>query len=170
MRTRIALTKSMIVAVALATVFAFTGCSTNPGAQPDDGVGSEVADGGASGIDGTEELAEKAAEDGVDIQADGDLPKDFPAEVPLVDGKVQGATGTAGKQWAVFLSVDDAEASINLARKKLTGAGFQEMTWENPHRETMILGMFSTDDYLVTVSTNPTEDAQVVQYVVRATR
>lgn len=161
MGTRTAFTKSMIVAVALTTALAFTGCSTNPGTQPDDG--------GASGIDGTEELAEKAAEDGVDIQVDGDLPQDFPDEVPLVDGKVQGATGTAGMEWAVFLDVDDAESSINLAREKLMGAGFEEMTWENPHRETMILGMFSTDDYLVTVSTNPTEDAQVVQYVVRAT-
>lgn len=163
MRTRTTFAKSLMVAAVLATIVSLSGCMANPVDQLADRISSGIAEGG------TGKLIESMTGSDVDIQADGTMPKDFPAEVPVTDGKIQSAMGMTieGTQtWTASFLVDDAESAINLARAELVAAGFAETVWNDA---SIIMGMFSNDAYQVIVSAFADEDEQVVSYQVMTT-
>ncbi|WP_104130230.1 hypothetical protein [Cryobacterium sp. N21] len=64
---------------------------------------------------------------GGDVSLDGSLPKDWPAEVPLIDGEVLFATGGIGEGevggWVVTIKATSA-TPIEDARAQLLAAGF----------------------------------------------
>jgi len=160
MTTHTTFTKSTIVAVALATTLSLSGCFANPIDQLTDKIGSGIAEQGA------EKLIEGATGSDVDIEADGTMPQDFPDEVPIIDGKIETAVGLTidGQQtWTVTFIVDDAISSVNAARKMIVEAGFEETLWSESY---LIAGMFSNDDYQISVSAYAEEDDQRVTYQV----
>ncbi|EPR76886.1 hypothetical protein ADILRU_0725 [Leifsonia rubra CMS 76R] len=149
-------TKSMAITIALVTTLSLSGCFANPLDQ----IGESIAQGGA------EKLIEGATGGEVDLETDGEMPKDFPNEVPVVDGKVEFSTGLTidgSRSWTVSFSVDDAESAMSSAREELVAAGFEEVLWSDA---SMIMGSFSSDAYLVIVSAYADEDEQVVSYQV----
>ncbi|WP_010203084.1 hypothetical protein [Salinibacterium sp. PAMC 21357] len=160
MTTHTTLTKSTIVAVALATTLSLSGCFANPIDQLTDKIGSGIAE------EGAEKLIEGATGSDIDIDADGTMPEDFPDEVPIVDGNIEAAVGLTidGQQtWTVTFIVDDARSSVNAARKTIVDAGFEESLWSDSY---LIMGMFSNDAYQITVSAYADEDEQRVTYQV----
>jgi hypothetical protein len=160
MTTHTTFTKSTIVAVALVTTLSLSGCFANPIDQLTDKIGSGIAEGGA------EKILEGVTGSDVDIEADGTMPKDFPDEVPVIDGEIETAVGLTveGTQtWTVTFMVDDAKSSINAAREMIVGAGFEESLWSDSY---MIMGTFTNDAYHVTVSAYTDEEEQRVAYQV----
>lgn len=155
-------TKSMVVAVALTTTFALSGCFANPIDQLTDKIGSEIAEGGA------EKLVEGITGGELDLETGGELPKDFPAEVPVVDGTVQTAIASTiegTKTWIVTFAVDDADAAMASVRDEFMAAGYEEVLWSES--EVMTNGSLTNDNYIVIVSNMmSSEDEQVISYSV----
>lgn len=161
MRTHSTLTKSAVVAIAMAAAFTLSGCFANPIDQLTDKIGSEIAEGGA------EKLVEGMTGGELDIEA-GSLPKDFPAELPVVDGEILSSMGIGvenGKSWTVTIKVDDSLAALATAREQIVSAGFEETLWNDAQGMTM--GSFTNDTYIVTISGMFSDgDEQVVSYTV----
>lgn len=166
MKKHTAFTKAMVVAIALTTPFALSGCFANPLDQITDKItdeiGSEIAEGGA------EELVEGITGGEFDIETGGELPDDFPAELPVVDGKVQSAIGSTvdGKKiWIMTFVVDDAAATMDELRGKFAAAGFEEGVWNKT--EHMTTASVQSDTYIVTLSDMMSnEDEQLISYSV----
>lgn len=123
----------------------------------------------------TEKLIEKAAENGasgdVDVDLDGeefkvetsdgtfsmggDVPEDFPAEVPLLDGEVTVASST-GDGWAVMLEVDGAHAEVaTAAADAILDAGFTEEG--RTTAQDYLLLVAAGDDYELTLTVAPVD-------------
>ncbi|WP_125774880.1 hypothetical protein [Antribacter gilvus] len=102
-------------------------------------------------VDGAVENAvEQQTGADVDVETDGSLPADFPADVvPLVDGKISHGVGNdtdGGKVWIVAMEYDGtADEATTAARDALTAAGFAE-----PEGMTG-MGLLEKDDYQVLV-------------------
>lgn len=97
----------LLAATALVAATALTGCFANP-----------VEDLVNQGIEGAVEEAT-----GGDVSLGGELPADFPAEVPLPDGEIVFAAGTAGEGWIVTMTSAAADPVADAAAA-LEGAGF----------------------------------------------
>lgn len=138
-RTRTAI-KGLGAIVALAATVALTGCFANPIEQ----LAEEAAQNGA------EELVEGiAGGGGVDLETGGELPSNFPAEVPLLDAPItvsieQESDGTT--LWSVAVTPDDVPAAMAEAREMLVAAGFAEELWADAG---MNHGLFVNDTYSV---------------------
>lgn len=64
---------------------------------------------------------------GGDVELGGSLPADFPESVPIIDGTIELAGGSAGAAdgWVVVLTSESGDPLAD-ARSALTGAGFTE--------------------------------------------
>ncbi|MEV1130347.1 hypothetical protein [Agromyces sp. NPDC049794] len=103
---------AMAVAIAGVTASLLTGCFANP----------------------IEELVNRSVEGAVeeatggDVSLSGELPADFPAEVPVLEGKIglsAGAGGTEG--WIIAVTTTSSDALADAAGE-LEAAGFTEDT------------------------------------------
>lgn len=141
---------------------------------------------------GADEIAERATEKAlegaaegsadVDLDADGeggikieteegelsvgqDLPDDFPADVPLPEGRVLSGMSMAGKGWTVSLAVDGAAADVAPeVESMLEAAGFEiEATTEAGG---MTIFSATKDAYALTVSVADDNGASNVGYTV----
>lgn len=160
MKMRTSLTKSLVVAVALATTLSLSGCFGNPLDQIGDKINEGIAEGAA------EKLIEGATGGDLNLETDGSMPDGFPSEVPVLDGKVQssmGMTVEGTKMWMVSFVVDDAKSAVNLAREKLLAAGFEESVWTD---SPMVMGRYVNDVYGVMIVAVTDEDEEVVTYQV----
>ncbi|MGX5696915.1 hypothetical protein ACWKWP_12005 [Agromyces soli] len=102
-RTRI----GVLAAIALITATALTGCFGNP-------VENLVNQ-------GIEDAVEEAT--GGDVEVGGELPSDFPAEVPIIDGDIVFAAGSMGDGWLVTVSAKGGDP-VGEAVQALEAAGF----------------------------------------------
>jgi len=166
MRKHSVLVKSAVVAIAMAAAFTLSGCFANPIDQITDRIGSEIAEGG------TEKLVEGMTGGELDFEA-GSLPKDFPSEVPMVDGDIMSSVGMTledGRTWSVTLKVDDSLAAMATAREQLVSAGFEETLWNEAQNMTM--GIFSKGEsfsVMITGSAFDDEEQVVAYQVTKAT-
>lgn len=162
MRSHSSLARSVAIVIAVTAAFTLSGCFANPLDQLTDRIGSEIAEGGA------EKLVEGMTGGEFDMET-GSLPKDFPSEVPVVDGKIVSSVGMkvdSGKTWSVTISVDDSLAAMATAREQLTSAGFEETLWNDAQNMTM--GIFTKGEDVSVMITGmfSDEDEQVVAYQV----
>lgn len=161
MRNHRTLAKSAVVAIAVTVAFTLSGCFPNPLDQLTDQIESEIAEGGA------EKLVEGMTGGDLDIET-GELPKDFPSDVPLVDGQIVSAVSMGleeGKTWSVTLQVGDSAAAMDEARQQLVAAGFEESLWSDASG--MSMGMFATETMSVTITGLLSDDEeQVISYQV----
>ncbi|MCM3656167.1 hypothetical protein M3147_02765 [Agromyces mediolanus] len=97
----------VLAATAVFAATALTGCFANP-----------VEDLVNQGIEGAVEEAT-----GGDVSLGGELPADFPDDVPLVDGEIVFAAGTAGEGWLVTMTSSSADPVAD-AVAALEAAGF----------------------------------------------
>jgi|GEM_PF-1706122 len=158
--------RSAAIAIAVTATLTLSGCFANPLDQITDKIGSEIAEGGA------EKLIEGMTGGELDIEA-GSLPKDFPSEVPVVDGEIISSVGMTleeGRTWSVTLKVDDSLAAMATAREQLVSAGFEETLWNEA--QSMTMGIFSKGEsfsVMVTGSAFDDEDHAVGYQVTKAT-
>lgn len=138
-RTRTAI-KGLGAIVALAATVALTGCFANPIEQ----LAEDVAQNGA------EELVEGiAGGGGVELETGGELPANFPAEVPLIDAPITVSMGhelDGTTMWSVAVTPDDVPAAMAEAREMLLAAGFEEQMWSDA---SMLHGRFVSGPYSV---------------------
>ncbi|RXZ43515.1 hypothetical protein [Agromyces binzhouensis] len=85
---------------------------------------------GCTGV--VQETVERGVGDAVEdatggrVELSGELPADFPASVPIIDGSIELAGGAAGAEgWVVVLSSEAADP-LGDARAQVQGAGFRE--------------------------------------------
>ncbi len=149
---------------AIAVAATLTGCFSNPL----DALGDKVSEGIAEG--GAEKLVEDMTGGELDIEI-GELPADFPSEVPLVSEKVLSSTtidtGDGGKSTMVIVS-DDRELSEVADQVKSDFSGWEEIMWQEMAAE-MYTGQYSNGAYGVLVGVMPGDDEQgttVVSYSV----
>jgi len=129
---------------------ALTGCIPSAG----DIVGGLVSQGVEAGV---EQLT------GVDYAA-GQMPSDFPGEVPLAEGEVLGgaAANVDGKSgWVVGVKTDRSSEDI---RAQLTAAGFTLPAEGNAGIEGFVVA--ENDRYGVLVVVGESDGAQVATYTV----
>lgn len=111
-----------LAALALGASLTLTGCFSNP------------LDGLLGG--GVENIIENAT-GGLVGGSHGELPKDFPTEVPVIDGEVQGGIGVGvegSRVWTVNISapggtVEEVAAHVN---SQFTAAGFEATMFDTP--------------------------------------
>jgi hypothetical protein len=158
---RRALVVTAAAALSLTTSLALTGCFGNPLDQLTD----KIAEGSAQ--QGAEKLIEGMTGGDLDIDLGGELPDDFPSEVPLIDGKVITSTAMTiddGRSWMVNLSVKDGKAAAEEARAALTSAGFEETVWSDLGE--MKSGNFSNGTYSVSLAVFLDETEPTIGYTV----
>lgn len=138
-RTRISI-KGVGAIVALVAVAALTGCFGNPVEQLVEDAAENQA----------QEVIESIAEgSGVDLEVGGELPADFPAEVPLIDAPISVATAQETdsiRMWALGMTPDDVPAAMQEARQMLLDAGYSEDMWSETG---MLQGQFANGTYSV---------------------
>ena len=113
MPTRPATTRAaMAIAIAGVTASLLTGCFANP----------------------VEELVNRSVEGAVeeatggDVSLSGELPADFPAEVPVIEGKIGLSAGAGGAEgWVVAITGTSGDALAEAAAE-LEAAGYTEDT------------------------------------------
>lgn len=142
----------------LALAPALAGCFANPLEQAfERGVENSVRD-----------LVKDAT--GLDVEVGGELPSNFPREVPLIDGPVTFGSGLAtddGYAWTIQVDVGDPESQFDRAYALLIDAGFE------PKGETDMTGMRTamldrapyhvTLSYLGTSDKNPNLSYMVIR-------
>ncbi len=151
MRARTRMT-TVLASVALGALL-LTGCAGNP---IEDLVGQGVKD----AIEGAT---------GVEVDTSGEsVPADFPASVPLIDGKVTGSskiTVAGASTWTVAKrndgSVDDAFTEV---KSQLVAAGLKEGFAQS--QGGLVGGMFTSPDVTVMVSVTEVDGRAEVSYVV----
>ncbi|GAA1056716.1 hypothetical protein GCM10017608_20870 [Agromyces luteolus] len=86
-----------------------------------------------SGCTGTvQDLVERGVEDTVEdatggrVELSGELPADFPASVPIIDGSIELAGGAASSDGWVVVLTSEAADPLGDARAEVEGAGFRE--------------------------------------------
>lgn len=131
------------VSIAALSALLFTGC-----ANPLEDLVNE-------GVEGAIEDAT-----GGEVSLDGELPSDFPSEIPLVDGAVALGAGTGGADgWIVMITPTAADPLADAAAK-LEGAGFTENTeLSGSGAEALV---YSNGSYLVLLA----GDGETVSYTV----
>lgn len=100
-----------LLSVASVATLLLTGCAGNP----------------------VQDMVDRTIEDSVEgatggeVELGGDLPADFPASVPVIDGTIElaGGTGDGTEGWVVVLT-SQASDPVGDAASALTGAGFTE--------------------------------------------
>lgn len=139
-RTRL----GVLAALALVTATGLTGC-VNP----------------------VEELVNKSIEGAVeeatggDVSVGGELPADFPAEVPLVDGDIVFAAGSNGEGWLVTITAKGADP-VAEAVAALEAAGFAADT--SVSGTDAAASVYSNETYLVFIA----GDGENLAYTVTA--
>ena len=104
-------TSRAAIAVAIAGIAAslLTGCFGNP----------------ADINQGVEDAIESAT--GGEVSLDGELPADFPASVPLIEGDSTVAAGAGGTEgWDVVVTPSDSDDPVADAASALEASGFTE--------------------------------------------
>ncbi|MDF2574971.1 MAG: hypothetical protein K0S05_1883 [Agromyces sp.] len=103
---------AMAIAIAGVTASLLTGCFANP----------------------VEELVNRSVEGAVeeatggDVSLSGELPADFPAEVPVIEGKIGLSAGAGGAEgWVVAITGTSSDALAEAAAE-LEAAGYTEDT------------------------------------------
>lgn len=139
-RTRL----GVFAAIALVTATALTGC-VNP-----------VEELVNQGIEGAVEEAT-----GGDVSIGGELPADFPAEVPIIDGDIVFAAGSMGDGWLVTITATGADPVAD-AVAALEEAGFAADTSLSGSDATA--SVYSNANYLVLVA----GDGENLAYTVTA--
>lgn len=154
--------KPAIVAVILASTLALSGCFGSPLDQFTDTINEGIND------DLVEGVIEGLTDGNVDIQTGGVLPDDFPAGVPIIEGRIEMATGVeleSGKTWMIAVAVADANAAFAQARMELEAAGFEVGMWKDTGMS--MLGIFTKDPINVMVGAmNDPDEEQMVSYQV----
>lgn len=151
-----ALKTSAGVALSLTVALAVGGCFANPLQEITDQIEESTAQQGA------EELVEKITGGEIDIELGGELPKDFPESIQIVDGTIVSALSLPagddhGQGWTVGVQVTEPEQAAEQARQLLLSAGFEETLW-NP-APGMTTGGFKTDSLGVTLGMMTDEEA-----------
>lgn len=160
MRTHRTLATSAVVAISMGVALTLSGCFANPLDQLTDQIGAGIAEGGA------EKLIEGATGADIDVES-GQLPADFPTNVPLIDGEIVQAAKVGlggGSTWSVTFAVDDVSASMDSAREQLLGAGFNEMTWAETNG--MPMGMFEGETYGIILGGIDDDEDRLITYQV----
>jgi hypothetical protein len=99
----------------------------------------------------------------------GSLPSGFPAEIPVVDGKIEAGTQTSqdGKSlWSVVISVPSKAGVIDQITAAMTAAGLN--TVYSSSTEGAEGGMFDNAGYtvIVALSKNPLAENFIASYIV----
>lgn len=156
--------RSEIAAIALVGVLAITGCAgSNPVEDALDGADT-------SAVEKAVEDAVKAQGEDIDIDLnnDGTMPEGFPADVPVIDGKIDDSSGLVnddGAAWIVVFEVEDSGSAFESALAKLEDAGFTangEIDGDD-----LRMHSFEKSDLQVVVSEYP-EDSSVGYSVTQA--
>lgn len=153
MKTRSALTRPLIIAVTLATTFSLTGCFSSP---IENFTHSSVDD-------ASEESTEAPTVTGVD----GEIPDDFPSEVPLWSEKVTSSTAIVDEEasgWTVVLQAGNPKTTRDEIRAQLEGAGFVQESWGSVGLTTYT-GTYVSGRYEVTVETHWSEGEEETSQV-----
>lgn len=102
--------------------------------------------------------ADTSTNDGMDTVA---LPADFPRDaVPLLDGTVLAATGTAKDGWSITVQgKPDAGNALDAAVAKLTDAGFTESSRTNEGGQRAVMASKKTDGTTYWVSVGSSRQA-----------
>ncbi len=134
------------------TALLLTGCMPNPVEQLREGI--------------TEVVGEGVVVD--DVTPVGEMPADFPAEVPLIDGTLvsgAGITLNGVKTWTIELRVTDAvEAAFEEVNAALLGAGFE--AGFSMVDATSGVGMYETPEFGVMLTVENKAEGTLVSYVV----
>ena len=108
---------------------------------------------------------------GGDVDLGGaNLPRGFPAEVPLVDGEIVfggGIKADGGQVWNVTMKVKDP-AVFDTITSQLTGAGFTANDGIGGTTDTGSVGTFQGKDYTVSVLVSTSGADTTVNYTVAA--
>lgn len=75
---------------------------------------------------GVEDAVEGAT--GGDVSLGGELPADFPATVPVIDGEIELSGGSGGAEGWVVVVTSGADDPVGEAKAALEQAGFAEQT------------------------------------------
>lgn len=111
---------------------------------------------------GVEDAIEGAT--GGEVNLGGDLPADFPASVPIIDGKIELSGGSAaGEGWVVVLTSTAADP-LGEAEAALQQAGFTEQTGASGQSASGVL--YSNGEHVVVLA----GDGATVSYAVSAAR
>lgn len=135
---------AIAVAIAGITATLFTGCFPNPADLVNRGV---------------EEAIEGAT--GGDVSLD-ELPADFPASVPVIDGEIAVAAGAGGAEGWVVVITSPAADPVAEAVSELQAAGFTEDTSMSAGGTGAVV--YSNAEYLVFVA----GEGETVSYTVTA--
>ncbi|AWB90074.1 hypothetical protein [Homoserinimonas hongtaonis] len=116
------------------------------------------------------ESVESAVEDatGTKVESGGEIPADFPAEVPLIDGEVTygGSLEVNGTQnWTVTITTTEpvADAFANI-RTQLTDAGFMQSVINETADSAN--GAFTGTNYSLIVTASVADSQTSITYVV----
>ena len=153
--------KPVLAAAVLASALTLTGCFPNPldqftGSTNNDSVEQGVGD-IIDGMTGGE----------LDVETGSTLPDDFPAEVPLVDGKLVMATGMTvegSRSWMLAIAVDDPDANFTRAQEALLSAGFEEIALQDT--DNLRLGIYQSDSFRVHLGASSDSDGPLISYQV----
>jgi hypothetical protein len=141
--SRIRLSAAVLLAALLLTTPVLAGCAPSIPALGGSVTGDDADSGDAD-----------AAADGAEV------PADFPAEIPLIDGEVLSGVslGSEGAQvWSVLIAVDDGSAFDEITRQ-LEGVGFVASGLGGT-TELGSTGTFSKDPYDISVAVSGGSDA-----------
>ncbi|WP_022890629.1 hypothetical protein [Agromyces italicus] len=131
------------VAIAALSAALFTGC-VNP-----------IEDLVNEGVEGAIEDAT-----GGEVSLDGELPGDFPSEIPLVDGEIALGAGAGGADGWIVMITSTAADPVADAAAKLEGAGFAKNTELSGSGADALV--YSNGTYLVLLAA----DGETVSYTV----
>lgn len=123
--------------LALAVSFALGGCATDNSVPVQD-----------DAVNGNEIELDLEFGDGFEDNW-ADLPKDWPAGIPLVSEQITGsnyASTPDGEEWTVDILPEDLDAEFADARAQLTSAAFIEENWDGTE------GTFRSDTHQIVLS------------------
>lgn len=146
--------KAVLVPVAIALALSLTPALTACSGNPIQGI-IQNATGGQVDLGGTS------------------LPKDFPADVPLVSGEVVSGVGFGnedGKVWNVGVKVSGADAIAGIA-SQLKGAGFEMVSEQSATSEEGVANIFTKEPYgLLVIVAKDDKGGFVANYTVTFTK
>lgn len=155
-------TRALAATFAIAVAATLTGCFANPLDALEDKVSEGIAEGGA------EKIVEEMTGGDMDIEF-GEMPADFPSDVPIISDKVITSTSVDVGDGvnAMMVVVSDSRGLKEAADVvKSDFADWDEEMWREMAGE-MYSGQFRSDTYRVNVSVmedTDNEGASVVSY------
>lgn len=109
-------------------------------------------------------LVDKATDGKVQLGGN-EIPKDFPSDIPLIDGDVVFALSAnpddGKKGWNVTIKVDSADAFDEISRE-LTDAGFEATGNQSSDDGSVTGGVFGNDEWSVVVAVTGDKSAGFV--------